>query len=107
MPVALYGLCLFECSVDELQPLLTAEKRAWRQLLGLGGRSPVNCLNFCWGMTSCALETRVQRAGLFIRLLNSPTTSWEHTALLVQRFLNTVWYRAVLMDLNLVYPGVH
>eukprot|EP00973_Karenia_brevis_P072486 10070349-Karenia_brevis.AAC.1 len=84
-----------------------AEKTAWRQILNVGGRSPLECLHFCWGLNPCEIETRVQRAGLFMRLLNSPIGSWEHSALLLQKSLSTPWFTATLEDIRLVYPGVH
>ena len=74
--------------------------------MGLGGRSPVEGVNFCWGGESCTVEARVQRAGLFMRLLNAPATSWEHEALLLQHSLRTDWYETALQDLRIIFPGV-
>eukprot|EP00973_Karenia_brevis_P021984 3023262-Karenia_brevis.AAC.1 len=77
-PVVLYGLCLFNVSQSLLQLIADAERKAWRELLHLGGRAPTDCVRYCWGEHSCLIEARVQRAALFIRLLNSPVGSWEH-----------------------------
>eukprot|EP00973_Karenia_brevis_P067796 9432518-Karenia_brevis.AAC.1 len=83
------------------------ERAAWREMLGVGGRSPTNCLDVILGLNSCVLEARLQRVAILLRLANAPNSAWEQAALIWHRHEQTNWYTDALADLRLVLPGLH
>jgi len=79
---------------------------AWRRMLQVGGRAPVDALAPLCRLDSCTIEWRVRRVAHLLRLVNSPPDSWQHVSLLSQFYDATPWLEETLCDLRLVLPTV-
>eukprot|EP00973_Karenia_brevis_P025510 3520567-Karenia_brevis.AAC.1 len=88
-PVSWYGFELFDTTTLQADNFRKCANSAWRQLLMVGGRAPADAIKCFTGVSDWEIEVRLRRAAFFVRLLNAPTTSWQHAALLVQRQLRT------------------
>eukprot|EP00973_Karenia_brevis_P009721 1311658-Karenia_brevis.AAC.1 len=84
----------------------TLEMRLWRRLLRLGGRAPGDAILVCRHLPSIDLELRARRLAFFLRLIHSPMQSWQHMAFIVQKNMQTDWYKQCLRDLRQVLPQV-
>ena len=58
------------------------------------------------GLPSWYDEARVRRAVFLAKLTNSPTSSWQHVALLWHIQRQSDWFTSALADLQLVLPGI-
>ena len=107
LPVALYGVELFAWAEKDQSRFMSLQRGLGRRLLKLGGRAPNDVTDHLLGVRSCTIEWRTGRVSLLLRLLNAPTDSWQHAALLFYFTNNTDWYRAGLEDLCRVFPLVN
>ena len=82
------------------------ERKWWRRLLKVGGRSPNSTVFTLMGCDYSDITWRVQRCSLFLKLANSSVGSWTQLALITHHHLQTPWFREALDDLQLVLPGV-
>jgi hypothetical protein len=103
-PVMSYGAEVHGWTDADSQRARSEQSKAWRALLHLGGRSPAVAAQTLLGLDSFMITWRVRRAGLFLRLLNSPAGSWTQIALVTLRDLNTAWYTQTVEDVRLVIP---
>eukprot|EP00973_Karenia_brevis_P058372 8129127-Karenia_brevis.AAC.1 len=97
-------LFIFSPSVIQEGNRLTIQ--AWRRILQLGGRSPVDVVYCLTGLCPWEVESRIRRVGLLLKLMNSPVHSWQHVALVIQFQMQTEWFRQAFSDLQLVLPHV-
>ena len=82
------------------------ERKHWRLLLKVGGRSPNATVQILMGEAHCDLSWRVSRVTLLLKLLNAPAGSWKHLAAVAHHHLQTPWFKAALADLHAVFPRV-
>ena len=105
-PVGNYGMELFVWPEPFVQRFRAQERKFWRKLLQVGGRSPNATVQILMGETHCDTTWRTARAALLLKLLNAPAGSWQHLAAIAHHHLLTPWFRAALEDLHVVFPNV-
>ena len=105
-PVAAYGMEQFHWSEADVAHIIKTEVRAWRRLLRVGGRAPVDAVSVMLRIASCLIQWRSRRLAHFVRLLNSPPDSLQYAALLTFYHLRTQWFLEVIADARLVYPDI-
>jgi len=105
-PVMCYGMDVFAYPACYVDAFRARERKWWRKLLQVGGRSPNAAVQALFGDTGCDVTWRGSRASLLLKLLNSPTGSWQQLAAIAHHHLRTPWFVAALADLHLVLPGV-
>jgi len=104
VPVACYGLELFTWSDAELGLFQTHQTWAWRRLLQVGGRAPVDNLSPFLRLDGYIVEFRARRVAHLLRLINSPADSWQHVALLSMFWAGSAWLTDAFADLRTVLP---
>ena len=72
---------LFAWSASEAAEFDKEQWKACMKLLRIPGRAPRDCIATLLDLAPCEVEWKVRRLGLFARLLNSPSHSWQHVAL--------------------------
>ena len=105
-PVALYGIEAFAWEETDSAQLTKIQLQAWRRMLGVGGRAPLDAVQSSLGLDCITLTWRVRRVGLLLRLLNSPAGSLQQIAVITLRDLQSPWFVAALRDLLLVAPNI-
>ena len=105
-PVGNYGMELFPHSQSSIDAFRVRERKHWRLLLKVGGRSPNTSVQILMGEVHCDLSWRVARITLLLKLLNAPAGSWKHLAAIAHHHLQTPWFIAALADLRTVFPRV-
>lgn len=105
-PVISYGMEQFDWTEGELAPLVKEESAAWRKLLRVGSRAPIDAAASLLGIDTLVIALRARRAAHFLRLYNAPHDSLQYAALLEHFNLQTSWLTAALDDVRLAFPGV-
>ena len=105
-PVANYGMELFAWSDADCATFDTKSTSAWRDLLRIGKRAPCDITTILMGLQPHSQEWKSRRLGLFIRLMNSPSDSWQHSALIMAHSLQIDWHKNVLADFKHLFPGL-
>ena len=105
-PVGSYGMELFHHSPAFVQTFQAKERKWWRKLLQVGGRSPNEAVQVLMGLPSATISWRARRAAVFLKLANAPLGSWRHLAFIAHHNLQSPWFLAARDDLHLILPGV-
>ena len=82
-PVASYGMDLFAHPDATTGAFQAKERKWWRRLLQVGGRSPNATVTIAFGLPSNVITWRVRRAALFMKLASAPVGFWRHLAFMV------------------------
>jgi len=105
-PVPCYGMELFAYPTSVLERFRACERKWWRKLLQVGGRSPNAAVQVLTGFSHCEAAWRSCRAALLLKLLNAPADSWHHLSVVAHHHLQTPWFLAAYADIAKVLPGV-
>ena len=105
-PVACYGMELQVIPTALTDSFQNRERKWWRRLLKVGGRSPNNAVQILMDLGHSPLEWRIRRVSLIVRLANAPAGSWQQLALMAHHNLQTPWFLAACADLAIVLPDV-
>ena len=105
-PVGNYGMDLFAHSQAEVQAFENKERKWWRRLLQVGGRSPNAAVSIVMGLPPCVIVWKVQRAALFLKLANAPVDSWRHLAFIAHHHMQSDWFKAAFADVLIILPRV-
>ena len=97
---------MYARSLDDATKLAKVEERVWKSVLRVSAKSPGDAVRVLINRDSVQTRWRKQRLGLFLRLINAPIESWEHSAVVAHHFMQTPWYSECVDDLKLVLPGV-
>ena len=106
VPVSCYGTDVYAWDDGDTLPFINCQTQAWRRMLRVGGRAPLISLYLALAIDCVTITWRVQRAGLFLRMANSPAGSLQQIAMLTFRSLESKWYTMALADLRLVAPDL-
>ena len=105
-PTMCYGMDLFSFPTSYCDGFRARERKWWRKLLQVGGRSPNSVVQIILGDVGCDITWQIGRATLLLKMLNAPAGSWQQLAVVAHHHLQTPWFTDAIADLQLVLHGV-
>jgi len=106
VPVVGYGMDVFSHPDAFLEAFRSKERKWWRKLLRVGGRSPKAAVQVLIGESGCDVTWRVERATLLLKFANAPAGSSHHLALIAHHHLRTARFTDAVADVCLASPNV-
>jgi hypothetical protein len=105
-PVAAYGADVYAWNEEDAEHFLECQRQAWRRMLQVGGRAPIDIVSSLLLIDCVSITWRVQRMALCLRLFNSPAGTLQQIAFVVLRGLPSPWYEAAFQDLQVLLPDL-
>jgi hypothetical protein len=96
----------FAWNDDDLSPIIKEQNAAFRKLLKVSSRAPIDAVTTLLDVQNCTTAFRANRAAHFLRLFNAPPDSYQYAALLVHHQLQTSWFEEALSDVAIAIPDI-